>query len=421
MKLKDLFNKKIAIWGKGKEGTAIYHYLINNNISSDDIFFIEEENVDDLFQCDVLIKSPGVSLYRSEIQKAKKMGIFCTSGSNIFFKNKKEHVKIIAVTGTKGKSTTSSLLYHTLSTLGFNVQLGGNIGRPLIELIDENCDYIIAELSSYQSADLKGDIDISVLTNLYHEHLQWHQSHEKYYDDKINMLRQSKIAVINQAQTESVVRTSQINRAFFNTLNGIYFKNGFFYHNKKKLFETNALNLKGEHNLENATAVLTVLNLLNIPLETAKKAFQTFQALPHRLQVIAQLNGITYVDDSISTTPETAVAAVKAFDNNQFITLLIGGLNRGQDYSVLINFLKTIKERIFLICLPDTGFNAFDLAIKENINAVKVNSIQEAVKQAKEKTSSGGTVLLSPGAPSYNLYKNFEERGLDFKKNILNI
>ena len=176
MRFQSLSNKKIAIWGKGKEGLSTFNCLTNKT-NPKEIIFIEENNIQDLYNCDILIKSPGVSLYREEIKKAQEKGIYCTSPTNLFFKNKNEKTKIIAVTGTKGKSTTSSLLYHTLSSLGLNVRLGGNIGTPLLDLIDENADYIIAELSSYQAADLRGEIEIAVLTNLYHEHIQWHQTH----------------------------------------------------------------------------------------------------------------------------------------------------------------------------------------------------------------------------------------------------
>ncbi len=417
MRFQSLSNKKIAIWGKGKEGLSTFNCL-TNKANPKEIIFIEENNIQDLYSCDILIKSPGVSLYRDEIKKAQEKGIYCTSPTNLFFKNKNEKTKIIAVTGTKGKSTTSSLLYHTLLALGLNVKLGGNIGTPLLDLIDENVDYIIAELSSYQAADLRGEIEITVLTNLYHEHIQWHHTHEKYYMDKINLLNQSKISVINGKQDVSIQYTTHLNKLFFNEKSGIYFQNNFFYDQGKELFSTTILPLKGEHNIENATAVLTVLKLLNIDPIKAQEPFKTFKALPHRLQILGEKDGILYVDDSISTTPETSLAAVKAFNNNRFITLFVGGFDREQNYTVLIEFLKQIKQRVLLICLPDTGHSAFLLAQKEEINAIKVNTIQEGIQIAKEKTPRNGIVILSPGAPSYNQYKNFEERGLDFKKNI---
>ncbi len=418
MKFQDLSNKKIVIWGTGKEGISVKTVLENKTTNSH-ISFVTEENISDIYTADILIKSPGVSLYRDEIKKAKELGIYCTSGSNIFFKNKNPKTKIVAVTGTKGKSTTASLIAHTLNKFGISTGLAGNIGTPLITLIDSNYDVITAELSSYQTADLRAKTDIAILTNLYPEHLQWHNTHEQYYQDKINLLNQSDISVINQGQNQSIQKTQHLkNKLFFNTENGIYFKDGFFFDNKDPLFETKALPLIGDHNLENATAVLTLLKKWNLDLKKAEKAFSDFKALNHRLQIIGEKDGVTFVDDSISTTPETAVAALKSFRTSPFLTLIVGGTDRGQNHQVLINYLKTIKEKSFLITLPDTGKRAFLEAEKENIFCHQASSMQEAVILAKKYTPRGGVVLLSPAAPSYNLYKNFEERGCDFSKKV---
>lgn len=415
---KNLSNKKIAIWGMGKEGQATQQALLKHVVNPT-IIPITEENPADILKCDILVKSPGISLYRSEIQQAKKAGIICTSGTNLFLANKPSHVKVIGITGTKGKSTTTALLYHTLKTTGIRVEMGGNIGKPLLELVDKSTDIIIGELSSYQCADLIEKIDISVLTNLYHEHLQWHGSHERYYQDKINMLKHSAIQIINGAQADVRLFSSKLsNPVFFNTNDGMHLKDDLFYDKENPLFDTRYLNLRGEHNAQNACAILEISKRLGVDFSFCKKAFQTFEALPHRLQIVGVQNNITFVDDSISTTPETAVAAVKAFDKGQFITLIIGGMDRGQDFSVLIEFLKSIKERCCLITLPDTGERAYQHAIKSELTAYKTNNMSAAVQYAQKYTPSGGTVLLSPASPSYNQYKNFEERGFDFQKNI---
>ena len=418
MKFQDLSNKTIAIWGMGKEGTAVQQILEQHTLRTK-FSIITEENTADILNADALIKSPGVSLYRPEVQSAIKKGIICTSGTNLFFSNKSNSTKVIAVTGTKGKSTTSSLLFHTLKTFGANVGLAGNIGKPLVLCLEEKNDYIIAELSSYQTADLKGDVEIAILTNLYPEHLQWHETHERYYDDKINLLNQSKQTIVNGIHEKSILKTNHLsNRLFFNTSEGIHHKDGLFYDGDIPLFETASLPLKGEHNFENACAVLCALKQLGYTLQEAEKAFKTFTPLPHRLQILGQKDKITYVDDSISTTPETAIAAVKAFLNYPFITLIVGGMDRGQDYSELALFLSSIKNKICLITLPDTGFKAYQAAKEKEVFCLNAQDMSEAVALAKTYTKENGIVLLSPGAPSYNLYKNFEERGQDFEKNV---
>ena len=380
---------------------------------------ISEDELAPLDKCDVVFKSPGVSLYRPEVQKLIRRGIPVLSGTNLFMEMRDPHQKLIAITGTKGKSTTSSLLAHTLKTLGVNVGLGGNIGIPLVELLNKHYDVVVAELSSYQCADFHGTPDIAVLLNLYPEHLQWHGTHACYYADKINMVRQAKASVYNFLDEKTKMFIGTQNPVYFNSKSDIHITNGFFMDGRQKLFPISSLNLIGEHNALNGCAVLTVIKLLGYDLKQAESAFRTFQSLPHRLENIWQVNGITYVDDSISTTPETAVAGLKSFDENRRITLIAGGLDRGQDFTCLIDYLAENKGRIFLITMPDTGDALYQLARGKGIGAFQAFTMEQAVTKAKSVTPAGGLVLLSPAAPSYNMYKNFEARGDDFKKWVL--
>ncbi len=413
----NLTSKTIGIWGMGKEGTAVLSAL-KKFTQPAQIICIDETNLNHLQQCDIVIKSPGVSLYRNEIIEAKKQGVIFTSGSSLFMANKPQSTHVIGITGTKGKSTTSSLLYHTLKAAGLNVAFGGNIGKPLVELLkDESQDIIVAELSSYQCADFIGSCDTAILTNLFPEHLQWHVTHDQYYKDKCKMVSRAKTAFVNTKNAIVKQYLSQLPKAeFFNTSDTIHIENGYFWNGNQVLFPLDALNLVGQHNAENACAVLSVALRLGLSNNIIQSAFQTFNALPHRLQTIGTFKGITYIDDSISTTPETAVAAVKAFDKGVFITLIIGGLDRGQNFNTLIDFLKPMKNRIHLITMPDTGTRAFEAAVTAGISATSVDTMEQAVKCAKQVTPLDGTVILSPASPSYNRYKNFEERGADFAR-----
>ncbi len=417
---KNLNNKCIGIWGMGKEGQSAKAALLKH-ATVQKIIEISEENIPDIFKCDIVIKSPGVSLYRDEIVQAQKNGIKITSGTNLFFANKNPNTKIIAVTGTKGKSTTSSLLAHTLKQLGTNTILGGNIGVPLVDLVDMEADYIVAELSSYQCADLIGSPDIGVLVNLYPEHLPWHTSHDRYYLDKLNMLAQSEIKILNAEDDKSLSYT-QTNPLFFDTKyfnDEIHSDDKWFYDGNKKLFPCSDLNLTGRHNQKNACAVLTVIKELGFSLTDCAEAFKTFCALPHRLQIIKKHGDITFVDDSISTTPETALAALQAFKTASNISLIIGGQNRGQDFAELITYIKN-HPHIHLITMPDTGKIAAETAQKYGVHFYPVDTMEKAVQTAIHLTKSGGVVLLSPAAPSYNKYRNFEERGSDFANHVNN-
>lgn len=383
----DLEHKCVAIWGMGREGLSVKQAL-QKHVPTAEVLEITEDNVSKVFDADVLIKSPGVSLYRPEIIEAKERGIQVTSGTNLFMANKNPNTKVIAVTGTKGKSTTSSLMSHSLEAYGFQVRLGGNIGVSLVDFVDECADYVVAELSSYQCADFVGMPDVTILLNLYPEHLQWHGSHEQYYADKYHMWKQGLWQLDNRE-------------------NEIQIKDGFFCDSEKRLFSISSLNLRGLHNAQNACAVLAVLKHLGLDLEKAEKAFQSFKGLAHRLQIVAEQGGIIYVDDSISTTPETAICAMESFEGKE-ITLLVGGFDRGQDYTELNHYIK--EHSVQAIALPVTGDRVE--------TQYHVQTIKEAVAVAKQITSSGGVVLLSPAAPSYNQYKNFEARGDDFKDQI---
>lgn len=402
----ELNGKTVGIWGMGKEGIAAKKAVETLAVPVR-ILEIGENNLNDLDLCDILIKSPGVSLYRPEIVRARTKGIIVTSGTNLFLANHDKTQKIIAVTGTKGKSTTSSMLYHVLKELGCSVALGGNIGVPLLELLPEITDdktrntpkatIVVAELSSYQCADLTGKIDMAVLVNLYPEHLPWHMTHERYYLDKLNMVRQAESCFLNAKDK----KTNELIAAMPNI------KNKAIWFNEEPL-ELENFPLKGEHNLQNAVAVLKIIEALGLDRGKALKALQSFEPLPHRLQIIAKKNGITFVDDSISTTPETAIAAMEAFKGAP-ITLIMGGQERSQDYQALADYVNA--HNVCVVTLPDTGRRMDKL-----VQTHAAKDMQQAVTFAKKQTPKGGIVLLSPAAPSYNMYQNFEQRGIDFKR-----
>lgn len=407
----NLENKTIGIWGQGREGTAVKE-AIAKHCAKYEIIEINEDNTLDIAKCDVLVKSPGVSLYRDEIIEAKAKGIEVTSSTNLFFANKQKNVAVVAITGTKGKSTTSALLHHTLNCMGKNAELGGNIGKPLVELADTTAEWVVAEMSSYQCADCKGNADIGVLLNLYPEHLQWHKTHQQYWADKLNMINQAKQKLLNAKDERTSELADKTGALWFNDKANVHIEDGYFYDGKNKLFSCAELPLLGEHNAENACAVLSVIKMLCLPIAQCEQAFASFQALPHRLQKVAELNGVVFIDDSISTTPETAIAALKALDKGQVMTLIAGGYDRGQDYQELGEYLQSLGNRVRLVVLPDTGKRLLKAA--QGVKAKAVDNMQQAVAAAIDLTEKGGTIILSPAAPSYNMYKNFEARGEDF-------
>ena len=411
--------KRIVIWGAGREGQAAKTFLEKQGCEP---VLIEGKTID-LTGVDIIIKSPGISLYNPCIQQALKQGIQVLSGTNLFMSQLDKSTKTIAITGTKGKSTTASLLAHVLKCKGYLVGFGGNIGVPLLELPLQKYDFLVAELSSYQCADLAYSFDISVLLNLYPEHIDWHGSHDKYYQDKLNLLRirqPGQIGIINAQNEESVRRTCAMNNLlYFNDPNGFHVQNMCVMDGQTLVFSADDIpNIKGEHNLQNICAVLTALKALHLDFTDIAKDIASFKPLPHRLQTVACVDGVTFVDDSISTTPQTAVAALKAFDKASHIYLIVGGYDRQQDYTELLDYVALNQAQITLITLPLTGMRIAQSAMQRNIHALMANSVAEAVDLAQRQARAGDVVLLSPAAPSYHAYKNFEARGDDFSAHI---
>ncbi|MBP5344193.1 MAG: hypothetical protein J6Y85_03885 [Alphaproteobacteria bacterium] len=383
MKWNELSGKTIGIWGMGREGLAAKAALLNH-VPDAKIIEVSEDNLSDLFNCQVVIKSPGVSLYRPEIQQLHDKGIAITSNTNLYFANKADKTKVGCITGTKGKSTTSALLAHTIQALGKSCCLGGNIGKPLLNFVDEAPDYMVAETSSYQCADLNASPDLGILVAMYSAHLTWHGSLEQYRADKMNMIKRAKKSI-------DILSLD------------VHAKDGYFYEDNQRLFGIDALPLYGAHNLQNACVVLQAIKELGLNPAKCEQAFRTFKPLPHRLQKVAEKEGVLYINDSIATLPEPVIAAMDTFAGRP-ITLIVGGWDAGYDYKALNQEIQ--KRGVLALALPDTG--------SQITTPFHVANMAEAVHLAREKTPVGGVILMSPGAPSYNQYKNFEERGLDF-------
>ena len=445
MRIKDLKNKKVAIWGAGKEGLATLKILhetlphLNITILNDSLLstkvlenlnkikpsisiITEDEVIQSLNQFDVIIKSPGISIYLPEIKAAKDHGVFFTSSTQLWFEEHK-YEKIICITGTKGKSTTTSLIVHMLKALKFKVAMGGNIGKPIIEQINLQPapDFWVLEMSSYQASDFKGAVSVGVLLNLYPEHLDWHGDEKTYYQDKVHPFLQIKdgVTVLNKLdENTKKLKVNWKNPVYFNATNGFHIKGNGIWYKTRRLIDTKDIKLLGAHNLSNMCAALTAVKALGIdPLKTVKP-LSTFQGLPHRLTMLGEKNGIEFVDDSISTIPQATIAAIKSFPDRQ-ITLLLGGFDRKVNMDVLIQYL--FKNPVDAVITMYESGQRIAKSIKQtgkqlNFKHYEVETLEQAVKVSKKITPIGGCVLLSPASPSYGAFKNFEERGEIFKK-----
>ncbi len=426
---------RIGIWGLGREGKANLAFLAARYPQADVTLLTDSDAPQDsdwlaghaLLQgdaartaiasgaFDLLVKTPGISLRREELAAAAAHGTKVTSGTNLWMEHRRNGT-VIGVTGTKGKSTTSTLLLHLLRNQGLDAKLLGNAGDPAIAA-EPARDITILELSSYQIADLAHAPDIAVLTNLYPEHVPWHGSLENYYTEKLRLLTldSSVPAAANFSDDETQRRLAgRANLHWFNQPEGYHVTDGALH------YRADPVTIIGDappgiHNLGNLAAAATAARLAGALADPLTIDLTGFAGLPHRLQAFAVTDGITGVDDSISTVPQATLAAMAVYEGRP-ISLIVGGSDRGQDYTALAEYLATSSVAgIYL--LPDTG-HAIAGLLADKAPAIPCHicaDLDEAVAMIRRDAAPDAVVLLSPAAPSFVQFASFEERGDRFR------
>lgn len=435
MKLAQLKTETVAIWGFGVEGKATLHYLrqklpdlqLTILCPSDEAEPLDEPSnyhfchqpitAELLSRFTVVIKSPGISPYQAAVADCTANII---SGSSLWFANQRQcsNAKIIAITGTKGKSTTAAMLTHILSELDYKVVLAGNFGTPLLQCLDDY-DYIILETSSYQAQDGSIQADCAVLLNLYQEHLDWHGSERQYHLDKWRLLQNAKHSIISAGDKSSQQMQQQFplsEFSQFNQNNGFYVLNNSLMYQYQALLSTHGWQLKGKHNLANAAAVCQVLTVLGLPVGRAINALRDFKPLPHRLQTVANIAGVSYIDDSIASTPKATLAALQTVNLSK-TWLLIGGFDRDLDWQDFIDFCQN-QHLKGILCSGQNGAKIHQMLTKvtKNSDLQVFKELVDAVAYACQNAQSGDTVLLSPGAASFDAFANYQQRGVQFAK-----
>lgn len=450
-----LRNKKILILGFGREGFSSYQFL-KRNLPEQEIYISDksvefknkhpeilsdskvhilpnEEYLQTLNDFDIIMKSPGISfkdLDTTEFaDKIKSQVQLFLEFVNVF---------TIGVTGTKGKSTTSSLIYSIISNQRQDVHLLGNIGVPLFDEIDEltSDSIVVLELSSHQLEYVKNAPNIAIILNLFEEHLDHYKSYEHYINAKLNIARFQNendyflYSIDNECLKQHVEKMSNLNQHIFEISfegKGKVNKNDELISRNENIVTTENgeilytdsadRKILGDHNFSNIMFAITVAQILCLDLKRAEKDIYKFAPLAHRMEFVGEIDGVKYYNDSIATIPASTINGVETLKNVN--TLIIGGKDRGIDYTEFAEFLNNSNIEN-LICLPDTGWAVANMITNTGINKFIVNNMQEAVKTAKEVTKKGSTCLLSPAASSYGFYKNFEERGNLFKELVKN-
>lgn len=443
MQISELQGKNIALWGLGHEGLANLEFLLKHKLANqiyiyndtpldfltnhpDIPVFSGDEFEQLLDKVDIIIKSPGVSIYSARFKAALQKGIKITSSTDLFLNEIRANhpqTTVIGVTGSKGKSTTSSLLYTALKASGQDVALGGNIGKPLIELLGESHCFVVAELSSYQCADLSVSPQIILFTNLFPEHIDWHLCHDNYYRDKVHLIAHQQvgdICFVNDKCEKLKKYCHEYAREFnyYNRPEGFAELDNVLCYHQEPILKIEDIKLEGYHNLDNMAGVLSVIKYLGLDINQALESFKDFEALPHRLQKVGEKKGIVFINDSISTAPETAMAAIKSFDKNMGVFL--GGYDRQQDYSELAEFINDNPKVKVVATLFQTGPRVAEalrgLVKREDFVLIEEPDFEIAAQKlfTELKQQQGTLVLFSPAAPSYDCYKSFEKRGEDF-------
>ncbi len=389
--------------------------------------------LEDLSGFEVIVRTPAVRPDLVEIKKAVENKALLTSNTKIFF----EHCPcpIVGVTGTKGKGTTATLISEIIKRSGKRVFLGGNIGTSPLDFINDltSNDTAILELSSFQLFDLDKSPHVAVVLMVTSEHLDWHTDHTEYKEAKFNIVKHqsgSDFAIVNVDYPVSQEFLALGNAVKIQVSTKKEQQHGIFLANEaifrrvgaaaERIVGLNEIGLLGEHNRENVIAAVGAGTALNIRVEDIAEAIKQFKGLEHRIEFVKEIEGVKYYNDSFSTTPETAIAAIKSF--SQPLVVILGGSDKGSDYSDLG---KEIADRESIKAVVLIGQMA--PKIKEAIEKTGTfkgkivegaKSMAEIVRQAKTIAKEGDIVLLSPACASFDMFPNYKERGIQFKSEV---
>ena len=441
VRISELEGKKVAIWGYGREGrsalAALRWRLPSQPITvfcshdeaeplremQDPALRIETSvNAEALAAHEIVIKSPGISPYTSPAADAAMAGVRYIGASGLWFAEPPSG-KRIAVTGTKGKSTTTAMIAHLLRAAGKRTALAGNIGLPLLELIDVQPppEVWAIELSSYQTGEAQ-NVDVAVVLNLFPEHLDWHGSEARYYEDKLALVTRGapRIAVLNAADPFlAELDVPAVTRVlWFNHADGWHLRDSTIYRGERAVLDAKHLPLPGRHNRLNLCAALAAIEAMGLDATKLAPAAATFRPLPHRLQSLGTRQGIEAVNDSISTTPHASIAALDCFRGRR-VAILVGGYDRGLDWGVFVDRLAA-EPVAAVITMGQNGPRVYEklkpLSLGDRFVLAEAGEMEEAVKLGLQALGQNGVLLLSPGAPSFPRYKDYVDRGRHFAR-----
>ncbi len=440
-------NSKIYILGLARSGYEVAKLLskYNNEITITDCKEQDNDKVKELENLGVkviitdnqdeyldstynyVIKNPGVKLNHPVVLKAENLNIKVVNELEVAYNFLPKNVKIIGITGSNGKTTTTTLTYEILKEKYKNkVHLGGNIGYPLSSLINDikENDILVLEIAGHQLHDFDlFKTDISIMTNLYEVHIDHFGTFEYYKQNKCRIFdhhTSSDIAIINKSNKDCYNDTLNIksNKIYFSSSEetDLCIKNEAIYYKDEKIIDTSDIKIKGNHNYENAMCAICVGKILDVSNEEIKKVLNNFNGVEHRIEFVKTLNGRDFYNDSKSTNVKATIIALGSFKTP--IILLLGGLDRKHPFDELVPYLNNVKN---IICYGETKDRINLFAKENNIECKVVNNLEEATKYAYQISNCGDTILLSPACASWDQYESFEVRGTEFKQVVNNL
>lgn len=445
----NLKGKKVLVVGFGKTGEALCDFLLSRKAL---VTVSEKKDNDDLeqriipwkkrgvtFECgshelktflesDLIVTSPGVPPL-PHFQEAKNKGIQIMAEVELAYRFLRG--KIIGITGSNGKSTTTTLVHKILSEAGFSSKLAGNIGFPLISFVEKSRDddWYVTELSSFQLENIINfRAAIAIFLNLSPDHLDWHTSFGDYFGAKAKLITSQKnndFAILNRDDpTIWNLRTAGNFNVFpFSRQQvldqGCYLDNEWIIlaaETSRRLMKASDIPLKGIHNQENIMAAASAAHILDIPLNRIKKSVISFKGLEHRLEKVLTLNGIDFFNDSKATNVDATLTALKSFD--QKLILILGGRDKGGDFTLLRDMVRGKVKRIILI---GEAAPLIRKALNDTVPMEEIDSLQNAVELGFKAALPGEVVLLAPACTSFDMFKDFEERGRIFKQQVFSL
>jgi len=437
-------NKKIFILGMARSGFEVAKLLASDNeifitdMKEQDVDRVNEleslgvvfeisdkpeEIIDSTF--DIMVKNPGIKYNHSAVVKAKELGIPVVNELEVAYHYLNKSVKIIGITGSNGKTTTTTLIYEIMRrAFGDKVILAGNIGVPLSHFVRDikKDNYLVIEISDHQLCDMYDfKTNVSVITNIYECHTDFHDSHDKYKCIKkriFNNHSEDDIAIINFDNEEVMEITDDIDSSkyYFSKTDekDIFYKNGCIYYGGKKYIDTSKIILKGEHNYENIMCAILACKTYNVSDEIIKEVISKFSGVEHRLEYVGCINGREVYNDSKSTNVESTKIALSSF--NKPVVLLMGGTDRGHSFDELKEYFGNVK---LVISYGETKNRISDFCKSINTSCMVVDDLVSATILAYDNSLEDDVILLSPACASWDQFNDFEERGRLFKKVIL--